>query len=71
MKMNSMKNRFEIEDCIKWFKERGYTCQSTKEDDGSYSVLITMTAGDPFSLPLTTEQISKRAKQYRDSKPIS
>lgn len=65
-----MKNRFEIRDCVKFFRERGYICES-KESDGDYAVVITMsTEGKEtlFELPLTAAQVSKRAQEYRDSK---
>jgi len=65
-----MKNRFEVRDCVKFFRERGYVCKA-KEAEGDYAVVITMSSeGNEtlFELPLTSEEVSKRAKEYRDSK---
>jgi len=65
-----MKNRFEVQDCVKFFRERGYVC-AAKETDGDYAVVITMMGEQgetTLELPLTAEQVSKRAKEYRESK---
>ena len=64
-----MKNRFEVQDCVKFFRQRGYICEA-KESQGDYAVVITMSSqGNEtrFELPLTAEEVSKRAQEYRDS----